>query len=55
MGNDFSLICVYLTFLGYNTLIEEFMYRRNFSPYVSKASSYLEALDRDEIVNNLRR
>ena len=31
------------------------MYRRAYSPYNSKASTYLEALERDETVNNLRR
>lgn len=53
MVNDFS----YLRYYKINSIkfIEGFMYRRNYSPYVSKASSYLEALERDEIVNNLRR
>lgn len=31
------------------------MYRRPMSPYNSRVATYLEALDRDETINTLRR
>jgi hypothetical protein len=31
------------------------MYRRPMSPYNSRVATYLEALERDETVNSLRR